>query len=458
MREYNFDGLVGPTHNYAGLSHGNLASMQHGGWSSNPKAAALEGLKKMRAVAALGVGQAVLPPQPRPAVNVLRRFGFSGSDADVLQSAAQQAPTLLARCCSASAMWTANAATVIPSSDLESAAAEGARLHLVPANLASMFHRQIEAPVTTRVLRAIFADEQHFRVHQPLPASSTYGDEGAANHTRLSVEQGVLHVFAWGHSTTRTTAAPSIHPPRQSLEASEAVVRLTGLKSERTLLLQQAPAGIDAGAFHTDVLAVGNGAFLMLHELAFSETESALRQLEERLPGIGYCLASEAELPAAQAVKAYPFNSQLVTLPADADADGREQMALIAPAESREQPQTRRFLERVLAEDNPVARIEYQEVRQSMANGGGPACLRLRVAMTEAEVAALSARVLFTHELDTELTAWVEKHYRDRLSQEDLADPQLLLECHTALDELTQLLELGSVYEFQQLGSDASVS
>ena len=101
MREYNFDGLVGPTHNYGGLSVGNVASTLHGGQASNPREAALQGLAKMRALAKLGYPQAVLPPQERPDVRALRALGFTGGDHQVIASAARDAPDLLAACSSA---------------------------------------------------------------------------------------------------------------------------------------------------------------------------------------------------------------------------------------------------------------------------------------------------------------------------------------------------------------------
>ncbi|WP_370298967.1 N-succinylarginine dihydrolase, partial [Pontibacterium sp.] len=115
--EANFDGLVGPTHNYAGLSFGNVASEKHQAEVSNPKQAAKQGLTKMKALNDLGLVQGVLAPQERPDINTLRQLGFGGSDADVLAAAAKQAPRILAACCSASSMWTANAATVSPSAD-----------------------------------------------------------------------------------------------------------------------------------------------------------------------------------------------------------------------------------------------------------------------------------------------------------------------------------------------------
>jgi succinylarginine dihydrolase len=135
-RELNFDGLVGPTHHYAGLSPGNLASESHAGEVGNPRAAALQGLEKMRFLAELGVGQAVLPPQPRPDFELLRRLGFGSDRAGALARAGREAPALLSAAWSASAMWAANAATVAPSEDTADE-----RVHLVPANLLSMLHR-----------------------------------------------------------------------------------------------------------------------------------------------------------------------------------------------------------------------------------------------------------------------------------------------------------------------------
>ncbi len=183
--EVNFDGIVGPTHNYAGLSPGNLASQKHINQPSNPRQAALQGLAKMKMLADMGIPQAVLPPHEPPDMNALRRAGFSGSDAQVLEKAAKEKPQLLAACSSASAMWTANAATVSPSAD----SADG-RVHFTPANLFTLFHRSIEAQTTAQILRAIFADPSVFVHHPPLPSSSDYADEGAANHMRLSASYG----------------------------------------------------------------------------------------------------------------------------------------------------------------------------------------------------------------------------------------------------------------------------
>jgi succinylarginine dihydrolase len=441
MREYQFDGLVGPTHNYGGLSPGNVASTLHTGQASNPRAAGRQGLAKMRFVRDLGVAQAVLPPHDRPSLASLRRLGFHGSDEEVIAAAAADDGFALRICSSASAMWTANAATVAPSAD----AADG-RVHIVPANLQQMFHRAIEADTTTRVLRAIFADGARFVVHEPLPGGGQFADEGAANHTRLQTSLGSAHVFAWGRSAWHSLPGPSQYPARQTREASHALARAHRLAPARCLFPQQHPAGIDAGAFHTDVLAVGNGRFLMLHELAFADAARLVADLERLLGSELFVVRADSrELPPENAVGAYPFNSQVLTM-----ADGS--MAIVAPEDAREDSYARAFLERVVTGGGPVRAVHYIDVRQSMHNGGGPACLRLRVPLSADEAVAVqgASRVILDDALCGELASWVEQHYRDRLVPADLADPALAREGMCALDELTSILRIGSVYDFQR--------
>ena len=437
MREHQFDGLVGPTHHYAGLSPGNLASQSHSGETSNPRAAALEGLAKMRHVRELGVTQAVLPPQPRPSLSLLRRLGFVGTDAELLERAFRDAPELLHAASSASSMWAANAATVMPACD-----ARDGKTHLLPANLVSLLHRSIEAPSTERVLRRIFADREKFVVHAPLPACDALADEGAANHLRLFTSTAAAHVFGWGRRHAEPLPARRF-PARQTHAASAAVARCCQLLDESTLLWQQDPRGIDAGAFHTDVLAVGNANVLLLHERAFVEPDALLARLKARLgPDFRVVVASESELPLDDAVGAYPFNSQLLSLPGG-------KLRIVAPLEAQANARARSFLERVVADCTLVEGIDYLNVNGSMKNGGGPACLRLRVPLDDAASACLSGTVLFDARLESELTKIVGQRYRDRLTLADVLDPKLVTEAHTALDEITQALGLGSVYDFQ---------
>ncbi|MBT1443103.1 N-succinylarginine dihydrolase [Shewanella sp. JM162201] len=440
--EANFDGLVGPTHNYAGLSFGNVASQSNAAQLSNPREAAKQGLKKAKALADMGLVQGMLAPQERPDIHSLRRIGFTGSDADVLAKAASTAPLLLQACTSASSMWTANAATVSPSAD-----SSDGRLHFTPANLVDKLHRSIEPTTTGRILKAIFSDSRHFAHHTHLPEHPTFGDEGAANHTRLCHQYGDkgVEVFVYGRSVADASKpAPKKYPARQTLEASQAVARLHGLADSHTVYLQQNPDVIDQGVFHNDVIAVGNQNVLFYHEQAFLDTQEKLAEIEQKMQGnMHFIEVPTAKVGVLDAVKSYLFNTQIVTL-----GDGN--MAIIAPTDCRENPAVYEYLNSLLTMNTPIKAVHYFDVKQSMQNGGGPACLRLRVAMSEAELAAVNPHVMMNDALFARLNQWVDKHYRDRLSAADLADPQLLIESRTALDELTQIMQLGSVYQFQR--------
>jgi succinylarginine dihydrolase len=252
---------------------------------------------------------------------------------------------------------------------------------------------------------------------------------------------GVQHVFGWGKRPGDTTTARKF-PARQSLGASLACARACGLSEASYLLWQQDPLGIEAGAFHTDVLAVGNANLLLLHERAFVNHTTLLEQLRARLGDeFRAVVASEAELPLNDAVAAYPFNSQLLSLPSG-------KLQLLAPLEARQNERARGFLERVAAECS-LAGIDYLDVNGSMKNGGGPACLRLRVPLSARERARLGGSVLFDERCEHELEAIIQRRYRERLTLADIADPTLTQEAHTALDEITQVLGLGSVYDFQ---------
>jgi succinylarginine dihydrolase len=436
----NFDGLPGPTHNYAGLARGNLAAERNALQVANPREAALQGLAKMRALAARGVAQAVLPPQERPDVHALRTLGFAGSDAEVILRAGRDAPEVFAACCSAASMWVANAATVSASADC----GDG-RMHLTPANLVTYFHRSIEVATTTRVLRAIFADNARFHVHDPLPAAPQFGDEGAANHTRFAAgpEASAVDWFVYGRRAFGGGQAPARYPARQTREASEAIARRHGLDPSRVVYTQQRPDTIDAGVFHNDVIAVGEGTFLFCHERAFVDQPAALEALAAAVgPQFESIVVRSEELPVADAVATYLFNSQLLER-----GDGR--FVLVAPAECIAHRPTAQLLERLVATGSPIAEVLPFDLRQSMHNGGGPACLRLRVPVTLAERAALRCNVAFDAALDAALDAWIRRHYRDRLAPPDLRDPALLDETRRALDELTLLLGLPPVYPFQ---------
>ncbi|WP_374763559.1 N-succinylarginine dihydrolase [Yunchengibacter salinarum] len=441
--EVNFDGLVGPTHNYAGLSYGNVASASNRGAASNPREGALQGLAKMRALIDMGLIQGVLPPHDRPHLKALRALGFTGSDRDMMVAAWKAEPALMSNLMSASAMWTANAATISPAPDT----VDG-RTHFTAANLTAMYHRSIEAETTARILRRLFPEGDRFAHHDPLPGGAYLGDEGAANHNRFAADYGApgVALFVYGRRAFDQGAALRF-PGRQTREASHAIARQHGVAPERAVFLQQNPEAINAGAFHNDVVAVSNRDVFFYHQHAFADP-AAMRRTLQAAAGDAMTLRF-VEVPADQvslkdAVESYLFNSQLVSPP---DADG---MTLILPGEVMENPRTRAYVDGLVAGDGPITACRVMDVRQSMRNGGGPACLRLRVVLGAADRAAMGGAALMDDARITALEGWVKRHYRDRLAPEDLCDPALMEESFTALDELTGLLGLGSVYDFQR--------
>jgi succinylarginine dihydrolase len=442
--EANFDGLVGPTHNYSGLAFGNVASAKNAESPSNPREAVLQGLAKMKALNDMGMFQGVLPPQERPHIPTLRRLGFDGKEAEVLRKAYRDAPGLLAAMSSASSMWTANAATVSPGADCSDG-----RVHFTPANLATNLHRAIEPDTTARALRALFPDDRHFAHHEPLPATPGMGDEGAANHTRLCSDYGDhgLELFVYGRGGD-ADPQPKKFPPRQTRSASEAVARLHGLDPDYSHYAQQKPEVIDDGVFHNDVIAVGNREVMLFHEQAFVDRSAITGWAGRKLPGFVPVEVRAANVSVTDAVGSYLFNSQLICPPQEGVA--RPPMLLVCAQECQENPRVWAEIQRIIEDPaNPIAAARSFDLRQSMRNGGGPACLRLRVVLDAAQRAAVNPKVWMDDALYAKLTAWARKHYRDRLVLAELADPRLLDESRTALDELTQILGLGNLYEFQ---------
>ena len=411
MREINFDGIIGPSHNYAGLSFGNLASTRNAGQVSQPRAAALQGLDKMRANLALGLAQGVFVPSPRPNRHWLAALGTSYEDCE---------PTLAATAMSASSMWAANAATVSPAPDTSDG-----RCHLTVANLRTMPHRSHEWAATLAQLRIAFGDGRHFCVHDPVPPA--FGDEGAANHMRLTSSHGDAGVELFVYGITG-----GAFPARQHLQASKAVARLHGLDPARTLFVEQSEEAIAAGAFHNDVVAVANENVLFAHELAFADRGQVVSFCEQQLNGFEMVEVAAAEVPIGDAISSYLFNAQLVTPP-----DG--EMTLVVPTEARETPSVWSWLERHIAGNGPIRKVHVVDVRQSMANGGGPACLRLRVV---ADPATVDPRFLVDDEKLDALSEVVRRSWPVEIDNADLQKASLVQDVEAARAALLDAMDL----------------
>lgn len=443
--ELNLDGLVGLTHNYAGLAAGNMASTHNALTLSNPQAAARQGLAKMRLLYNMGIKQGVLPPHQRPNLELLYQLGFHGTTEEQLKKAYKIAPDLLSASYSASSMWTANAATVSPSSDTQDH-----KTHFTAANLISNLHRHQEADFSQKLLHTIFADSNYFKHHPILPRSTITGDEGAANHNRLCQNhaQPGIHLFVYGKKALGKgpdTEGPIKYPARQTKEASEAIVRNHQLHEKHVVFARQNPQVIDQGVFHNDVISVANESVFLVHEQAFYEQATVLNELRDKAAfPLTIIELTQEQLSVQDAVASYLFNSQIISLP------NKNEMMLLAPIECQHHPRVKTCIDELIADrSNPINSVHYLDLKQSMHNGGGPACLRLRIPLNEQELRAMHQGVLVDNQLLDRLDQWVLKHYRTELSIADLVDPQLINENFRALDELTQILKLGSIYPFQ---------
>ncbi len=410
LQEINFDGVVGPSHNYAGLSLGNLAATKSAGAVSYPRAAALQGIEKMRANMALGLPQGFFLPLPRPNLKFAAALGCD-VDTD---------PRLTAAAWSASSMWTANAATVSPAPDT----ADG-KCHLTPANLVAMPHRSHEWPDTLRMLAVAFGNQDHFVIHTPvLP---TFGDEGAANHMRMTEGHGEkgLEIYVYGRSG-------GAFPARQHEQASRAVARLHQLDAENILFVEQNPDAIAAGAFHNDVVAVANEKVLFTHELAFADRQGTYDAIRAKIPSAEIVEVPASAVSLEEAIKSYIFNAQLITLP-----DGI--MALVIPTEAWEMPSVRKWLDEMLSGNGPIRKVIPVDVRQSMANGGGPACLRLRVV---ADPATVDQRFMLDNAKADAMAIAIKNLWPEQIDPADLTSRKLAEEVVAARNNLLQMLEL----------------
>ncbi len=436
--EVIFVGLPGLTHHYGGLSADNKASTHNRGSVSNPKQAALQVLELVWLLKSLGIATAILPPQLRPHLPLLRQH-FKGGDEDVIAQAAVSAPQLLEKAYAASSMWVANAATVTPGVD----AGDG-RLHLTAANLFTNLHRRIEADDTYRVLKAIFRQVPDAVVHEPLSAMMGLRDEGAANHMRLAPthsDKG-LNAFVYGANDKPNDPASA----RQTLSASQAIAAQHEMSEHNAGFLRQNRDVINAGVFHNDVIAVSNESVLLVHEHAYEQgvrdIESVAVAYEEMNPGqeMSIIVVGEGDLSVDEAVACYFFNSQIVTRPDTS-------MAIIAPAEVKLLFEGRAadMLERLRIDPaNPVNEVHYVDLRQSMRNGGGPACLRLRVPMTIEQMSALSATtgVMADDHIIESIERIIHKFYPEELSADDLSNPEIYHASRNVLQALSEVMGL----------------
>lgn len=414
--EVNFDGLVGPTHNYAGLSHGNVHSENSKSKPSNPREAALQGLEKMKLMHDLGYKQVIIPPQQRPILN-----DYEDYTNIVLNS-------------SASSMWVANSSTIAPSSDT----LDG-KLRIQIANLNFTHHRRIEAPHTFNILNKIFNDTSKFFVLPAIKSDGQYDDEGAANHTRFcnSYDEEGLHFFVYGRSQNKSEEIPTKYPARQTLEASKKVAE--NLKIKNAVYAQQSAESIDAGVFHHDVIGVGNKNLYFYHEKALANETEAIQNLQDNFNGnLNFLRVTEDDIPLQLAVESYLFNSQLLEF--------TEGHILLVPLRCRRNPLVKKYLQSISGKNKLIKKIRYVNLEQSLQNGGGPACLRLRVVMNSDEFSSINSNFVFSENLYKKLRNWIIKYYDTNVIYDDLMVPAFIRKCRNSFSELSDLLNVSNLY------------
>lgn len=444
LNELNIDALVGPTHHFGGLGVGNVASLSHQSQPSRPREAALEGLRKAEVVASFGVPQFVWLPPVRPNLTLLRQLGFTGSVQDQLTQAYQQSPRILSAVFSSAFMWAANSATVTPAPD-----ARDGRMHFTPANLISSWHRWSEASERAMDLANMFPRGENYEMHLPLPSIVPLRDEGAANHMRLCGGDSRLGINVFVHGEEEGESLRAGFFPRHTREASAALARLHQLDPQRTFFLRQHPDAIAAGVFHNDVIATSHQNLLVHHEKAFLDAEVDLRRMEaefERFVGEPLVRreVSEAELSLEDAVRSYFFNSQIIS-PDRTQDSSFPRMVLICPQQCREIASARKLAERLIADaSNPIEEVRYVALAESMANGGGPACLRLRVPVDESLLGAIPTRLRITSESIEKLSALIEKLYPEQLRLEDFLETECVEQLESVSGQMRSALGIAS--------------
>lgn len=484
VKEYHFDGLVGPTHNYADLFiTDNLAATANRQTTSNPRAAALEGLEKIKFLMDIGVPQAVLPPHARPDLTFLKQMGFSGTAEKILRNAHKISNTLLATCYASSSMWAANSATVSPSADTRDG-----KVHFTPANLNSNLHRSLEAKQTSILLKKIFANRRFFAHHPPVFSHPTLSDEGAANHMRFCANYGSpgIEVFVYGRKGFSNDRMSAFYP-RQTKEACALIAFHHQLSSQRTFIIKQNSKAIAAGAFHNDVMCSADRNLIFYYALAFANESYIIQKIKKALDPLPLLKikVQENEISLKEVVTSYLFNSQLLPLQDPTQVLGKRglqnrdkhlsphlkhalkssnmcfgteynnrEWMLLAPAECQRIAAVKDYLQQLTSKEGPIKKVHFISIQQSMLYGGGPACLRLRVVLTAEEAKHIHQGIRLTPTLYQRLKKWIYKHYRDRLEPNDLLDPLLVKESQTALDELTNILKLKNIYPFQRIKTE----
>jgi len=210
---------------------------------------------------------------------------------------------------------------------------------------------------------------------------------------------------------------------------------LHGLLPERTVFVEQNPVAIDAGAFHNDVLAVANEGVVFAHELAFADRQGAYDAIRQAFPALQVLEVPDSAVSLAEAIKTYLFNAQLLST-------GEDGMTLIVPEECRKSASVWSWCEQMVAGNGPIRHVIPVNLRQSMANGGGPACLRLRVV---ADPRTVDPRFLLDEATAELLESIIAANWPEQIDPADLGSEALARSVTMARKALLMALDLGEL-------------
>ena len=315
-------------------------------------------------------------------------------------------------------------------------------IHITVANLNSMMHRSIEPKFTYKMLKRIL--NKKVNINKSLLNLPNIGDEGAANHIRIAERHNVPGYQIFVYSSENISHAKTIE--RQSLIGSKLIARKNCVEDQRVFYLQQSNRAIRYGSFHNDIVSTANENIFIYHEEAFESTQELkviLAKLKKLVPNFKPIKILNSEIDLQTIVSSYLLNSQLISLPSGG-------MMFLLPSEVKQYPNCMQWLEKISAEEE-IKKIKFIDVKQSMRNGGGPACLRLRMIFNENEISSVNKNFLLDDNKIDLLTNLIENKYRDRLQPDDLLDPNLADESLEILDALTKIFKTGSIYNFQKI-------
>ena len=368
LKQVFIDCMPGPTNHFGGHAFGNMASMTAKGQHSNPKKAALEWIEKINKLKKIGAYQLILPPHRRPLAHYLKHPQLNELSSGFI--------------------WMANAGHFIPNSDTSK------RYHqFIPANMNATYHRKYEHMFNTYWIKQILKNIPH-QLHGPLSSD----DEGAANTVRLWNKDIGIHVAVYGHKNTH-------FPSRQNEDSIKELQEKTNILT--LFKLQQKSIAIDHGVFHNDVICFGFKNTLFCHEHAFENQNEKLNNLKKIFhqktnENLTIIEIKESELTLDECISTYLFNSQVIIQ--------KNNIILLCPSTVKRNNKSLSITNQ-WQQKGYFSDVQYIDIKSSLMNGGGPACLRLCMYLNGNEIKKIPKQFWASENKIKELTKFINTEY-----------------------------------------------